>query len=151
MRILLALVLAGYSALLVKLMVFKDVPVIRIGHMMFAFGGTESGHPPNFIPFATIASYLAGEKGLLIGAVNLVGNIALLVPVGVLLPLIYSRISWSASALLGVLAGLAIEILQSILQIGIFDIDDVILNALGVVAGYALYRAGRYWLRRIGR
>lgn len=151
MRILLALVLAGYSALLVKFMVFKDVPVIRIGHMMFKFGGTESGYPPNFVPFATIASYLAGEKGLLIGAVNLVGNVVLLVPVGVLLPLIYSRMTWSASVLLGIAAGLSIELLQSVLQIGIFDIDDVILNALGVVVGYVLYRATRYWARRGGR
>jgi hypothetical protein len=45
-------VLAAYAVLLikVKVMVFKDVPVIRIGHLMFKFGGADANGQANFVP-----------------------------------------------------------------------------------------------------
>lgn len=80
-------ILSAYSALLIKVMVFKDIPLIRIGHLMLNFGGTQSGEA-NFVPFKTIVPYLFGDKGLIIVGLNLGGNILLLVPVGFLLPFI---------------------------------------------------------------
>jgi glycopeptide antibiotics resistance protein len=132
-------ILAIYSALLIKVMVFKDIPVIRIGHLMFNFGGTDATGQANFIPFKTILPYFFGYKGAIIAGINLIGNIALLVPVGLLAPFIYQKMSWGKSLALGLGYGLAIEGLQVILRVGIFDIDDVILNALGVVLGYLAF------------
>jgi hypothetical protein len=53
-------------------------------------------------------------------------------------------------------AGLAIEGTQVVLQVGIFDIDDVILNGFGVMAGYGVFtvlekklrsmKAGQIWI-----
>ncbi|RZK64936.1 MAG: hypothetical protein EOO85_29035, partial [Pedobacter sp.] len=73
-RIIPALILIAYSAFLVKIMIFKDVPLIRIGSLMVNFGGAQTG-PANLVPFKTILAYLLGEKGLMIGAINLIGNI----------------------------------------------------------------------------
>nr|WP_294869730.1 VanZ family protein [uncultured Pedobacter sp.] len=128
-------ILIAYSAILIKVMVFKDVPLIRIGSLMIYFGGSQTG-PANLVPFKTILVYLLGEKGLIIGGINLIGNIILLVPVGLLGPLAFPNITWKKMLALAVAAGFAIEGLQVILSVGIFDIDDVILNGLGVIIGY---------------
>ncbi|RJQ34257.1 VanZ family protein [Candidatus Parcubacteria bacterium] len=138
-RLISTIIFIAYSAILIKVMVFKDMPTIRIGHVMLNFGGAEAGHAPNFVPFTTIVPYLLGYKGLIIAGVNLVGNIALLVPIGFLAPLVYPNMTWKKSLALAVVAPLAIEIMQTVLRVGIFDIDDVILNALGVMIGYGTF------------
>lgn len=130
--------LIAYCAILIKVMVFKDLPIIRIGHLMFRFGGTQAGEA-NFVPFKTIWPYLRGDKGWLIAGLNLLGNIALLVPVGFLVPFVYRNMTWKKSLALAFAAGLAIEGMQELLRVGIFDIDDVILNGLGVVVGYWVF------------
>jgi len=135
---LLQLLLFGYCLLLIKIMVFKDVPLIHIGVLMLNFGGTHEGEP-NFIPFKTIFPYLAGEKGLLIGAINIVGNIILLVPVGLLMPYVFSAVDLKKSFVFAIFSGMLIEGMQSLLHVGIFDIDDVILNGLGYLIGYCTY------------
>lgn len=148
-RFVAASVLALYSALLIKVLVFKDLPTIHIGRLMFRFGGsTEGGHPTNFVPFMTIVPYLFGEQGFIIAGVNLAGNIALLVPVGLLAPLVFKNLTWQKALVLATAAGLTLEIMQAVLQIGIFDIDDVILNALGVMAGYWAFVLIAKWMRR---
>lgn len=134
-RLISAFILIAYGTALIKVMVFKDIPVIRIGSLMFNFGGTETGQA-NFLPFRTILPYLLGEKGLIIASINLVGNVALLVPIGFFLPFVYRRMTWQKSFILAVATGFAIEGMQATLRVGIFDIDDVILNALGVMVGY---------------
>ena len=139
--------LIAYCAILIKVMVFKDIPTIRIGSLMLNFAGTDAGHAPNFVPFKTIVPYLLGFKGWIIAGVNLVGNIALLIPIGFLVPFVYPNMTWKKSAALGVLAGLSIEVMQTVLRVGIFDIDDVILNALGVMIGYAAFAILANWIR----
>jgi glycopeptide antibiotics resistance protein len=44
--------------------------------------------------------------------------------------------TWKKTLALAIATGLAIEGMQEVLHVGIFDIDDVILNGLGVVIGY---------------
>ena len=141
------LIFFAYSALLVKIMVFKDLPTIKIGQLMLNFGGTDVGYGPNFVPFKTILPYLLGHKGWIIAGINLLGNIVLLVPLGFLAPLIFRDMSWKKSFMLAVVAGLSIEILQTVLHVGIFDIDDVILNALGVMIGYWKFIFLAKWIR----
>jgi glycopeptide antibiotics resistance protein len=116
-------------------MVLKDVPDVRLGAVRLNFGGTQTG-PANLIPFKTIAVYLSGEHGWLIGILNIMGNIFLLIPVGFLLPFVFSKMNWKKSIIPAICFGFLIEGMQVLLKVGIFDIDDVILNALGVMAGY---------------
>jgi|SRR2546421_5285925 len=141
------LLLIAYCAILIKVMVFKDIPPIRVGSLILNFAGTNGGHAPNFVPFKTIVPYLLGFKGWIIAGVNLIGNIALLVPIGFLVPFVYRSMTWKKSLALGVVAGLCIEVMQTVLRVGIFDIDDVILNAFGVVIGYAAFAILADWIR----
>lgn len=138
-RSLSAFLLAAYGVVLIRVMVFKDLPLIRIGNLMLNFGGTDTGHAPNFVPFKTIIPYVFGFKGWIIAGINLAGNIGLLVPVGFLAPFVFRNMTWKKSLALGVVSGCAIELMQVVLRVGIFDIDDVILNALGVMVGYFIY------------
>ena len=128
-----------YTALLFKVLVFKDLPMIRIGHLMFDFGGTHEG-AANWVPFKTILFYLMGSRGLLIGGINILGNIILLIPLGLLLPLVYRRLTNNKALIIFSAFCLMIEGVQAYLKIGIFDIDDVILNLLGCMIGYWTYR-----------
>lgn len=145
-RFLTALLLVIYSLILIKIMVFKDVPGIRVGQVMLNFGGTAEGQP-NFLPFTTILPYLIGENGFIIGGLNLGGNIALLVPIGLLLPLVLKNLAWKKNLIVAAASGFIIEISQVVLRVGIFDIDDVILNALGVMIGYWIYMFFAKWIQ----
>src|SRR4051812_32628733 len=51
--------LIAYSAILVRFVVFKAIPTIRIGHLRLRFGGSHTG-PGNFVPFKTIVPQLIG-------------------------------------------------------------------------------------------
>ena len=133
-----SILLLVYSVILVKVMVLKDVPMIRMGPVMLNFGGTQVGDP-NYVPFKTILPYLLGENGFLIGALNIGGNIAFLIPIGFLLPFVFARIDSKKSLVLAILSGMFIELTQVVLHLGIFDIDDVILNGLGVMVGFWIY------------
>jgi len=137
-RLTATIILIVYSAILVDVLVFKYLPLIRIGRMRLRFGGTQDG-PANFIPFKTILPYLLGEKGFMIAVLNLAGNILLLVPIGFLVPFIYPNMTWKKTLVLAVATGFALEGMQALLRVGIFDIDDLILNGLGVMAGYWLF------------
>jgi glycopeptide antibiotics resistance protein len=138
-RVVATILLIAYAAVLIKVMVLKDLPLITVGHIMLNFGGIDAGHPANFVPFRTIVPYLFGFKGLIIAGINLVGNIILLVPVGFLIPIVWRSVTWKSSLILSIVSGMLIELLQVALHVGIFDIDDVILNALGVMIGFWLY------------
>ena len=136
-----------YCVVLIEIMVFKDIPTIRVGSLMLNFGGTDANGQANFVPFRTIVPYLLGYEGWIIAGVNLVGNIVPLVPIGLLVPFVYRKIIWKKTFALSVIAGLTIETMQTILHVGIFDIDDVILNALGVMIGYWVFITFVKWAR----
>ncbi|REE95115.1 VanZ family protein [Thermomonospora umbrina] len=78
------------------------------------------------------------------------GNLALLAPLGVLLPVVFTRLRGPLRlALIGALLSLAIETVQGAVVLGrAFDVDDVILNTAGVVLAYLV--AGR-WISRLVR
>src|SRR5687768_8020651 len=116
-RLIPAIILIAYSVILIKVIVFKDVPLIRIGSLRINFGGTQEG-AANLIPFKTILPYLLGEKGLMIAGINLVGNIVILMPIGFLVPFVYRNMTWRKSFALAIAAGLAIEGTQAVLRVG---------------------------------
>jgi glycopeptide antibiotics resistance protein len=137
-RWLAACVLAAYGALLIRLVVFKDIPVIRIGHLRLRFAGTHTG-PGNFVPFKSIIPLLSGQGNQLIAMVNLFGNIIPFMPIGLLAPLVVPSISWQKALVLGVLTGLSFEVMEVVFRVGIFDVDDIMLNAFGVMLGYGVF------------
>ena len=139
-RWLAACALTAYGALLIRLVVFKLIPVIRIGHLRLRFAGTHTG-PGNFIPFKSIVPELSGRGNQLIAMVNFFGNIIPFMPIGLLAPLVVRSIScsWKKALVLGVGTGLSFEVMEVVFRVGIFDVDDIILNAFGVMAGYGVF------------
>ena len=73
---------------------------------------------------------------------NVVGNAALFIPSGIVLPIIYRQLNslWKVAAA-GALISLCTEILQLPFPSRASDIDDLIMNTLGVTVGYGFYAA----------
>lgn len=73
-------------------------------------------------------------------AINLLGNLLLLVPLGFLLPALFEK-SRSVFKIieLGFAVSLSIEISQFFLAVRIFDVDDIFLNTLGALLGYSIF------------
>ena len=71
---------------------------------------------------------------------NLLGNIIPFVPFGFLLPITYKKFSSTISVFFTGLASiLLIEIFQFFTKLGSFDVDDIILNMIGIVCGYLIF------------
>ena len=76
---------------------------------------------------------------------NTLGNLALLLPLGILLPLVSQRfLTLKRVLLLALCLSLSIETIQFVLwffgNARTVDIDDVILNTLGAGLGFAFYQ-----------
>ena len=71
---------------------------------------------------------------------NMVGNTLLFVPAGILLPKLYRkwRPFWRF-VLKAILTIALVETIQLFALLGVFDVDDIILNVLGMSFGYFLY------------
>ncbi len=82
-------------------------------------------------------SYRAVLDGKFIRLVEITGNIILFVPVGMLLFGILKRRSYSIG--IGILFSLFIESLQLFTKRGVFVIDDIIHNSIGVFLGVGLW------------
>lgn len=96
------------------------------------------GTPITYHPFHSLPSFIKELQEGRIG--NSFGNVILFMPVGVLIPMVTGckRIWHTAIASVGL--SLCIEVIQLISSRGCFDLDDVILNGLGTVIGFGIYR-----------
>lgn len=92
----------------------------------------------NLVPFQTIKMML-NVVNTSYGFFNLFGNILIFVPIGFSIPFLWkSRRSFLNTLLYGAGISVLIEILQLPLERGT-DIDDVILNTVGVILGFMVY------------
>lgn len=97
------------------------------------------------IPFRTIASSIDSyiRVGMEPSSINLIANIVVFVPMGYLIPLVLRRPSFLKTIVFSLAIILGIEIIQFKTCLGAADIDDVFLNMVGCVMGYALYVISR--------
>ena len=100
----------------------------------------------NLSPFHTINAFLrsflhGGLTQKRLAIVNLVGNVIMFVPFGLLLPDLYKGFRPFFRFFLKCLALIClVEIFQLVTLLGILDIDDVILNMVGFSLGYGIYK-----------
>lgn len=97
-------------------------------------------------PFFTIRNYLYvvthHEHGSLYRhcLINLLGNVVLFIPAGIFLPMLWKRLRNFFLFFLVCFVSIAlIEGLQLVTLLGSCDIDDLILNLVGMILGYLLY------------
>ena len=74
--------------------------------------------------------------------INIVGNIAVFIPIGFFSCLLWKKPSFWKALLAGLLTSIAIELAQYPLERGT-DIDDLWLNTLGALLGWTIYIAVR--------
>ncbi len=101
----------------------------------------------NFIPFKTIFINIQ-SLSVLHDFSNLVGNIAAFIPFGIFLVLLSKN---KGMSIIGVLAlslslSLCLECLQVLSSLGIFDVDDLILNTFGGLLGYGAIKFYRKFI-----
>ena len=90
----------------------------------------------NTEPFIHLFDYAIYKEAIL----NLVGNTALFIPLGIIWPSVYKELNTHTKVIAaGVGFSLLIEIIQLPFCDRVSDIDDVILNSLGFVIGYGIY------------
>jgi glycopeptide antibiotics resistance protein len=94
----------------------------------------------NAVPFKTIGIYLDNLDSAF-WVSQLVGNLLLLLPVGLFGPLVVPWLGrWWRVILVAALASAAIEVAQFQVPDRSADVDDVLLNTLGALLGYWLLR-----------
>lgn len=121
---------------------------VLIAGALLLFGGLFHldrgwGGAINLEPFYTIRRFLIHYRrtGSLSSLSNLLGNVLVLMPLGVLLPVLYRsmRRFWLFIPLAAVIA-VGVEVLQWRTGLGVADVDDSILNFCGAVISYMITR-----------
>lgn len=99
----------------------------------------------NFIPFINLYAYITApyiSLGYTVDFLkNLIGNIIIFIPMGYILPHYSIKLKLFGRFVLTVfLITLSIEIIQLFTLLGMFDINDIILNLIGAVIGFFLVK-----------
>lgn len=106
--------------------------------LLFFRPNDQNYHSMNLVPFSTIRFYLSGKANWLISFYNLAANVGLFIPYGIFLKLKKQK-SLLKLIFLPIIIIALIEILQFLTHRGSMDIDDLILNVLGIFFGYLFY------------
>lgn len=136
-----------YLYMLTKLILFKggpvDFEVVRVQLMAFL-------HQPDLIhtrtvnltPFQEISrdwnSLSHHRPG---AAIHLMGNVMAFIPLGMFIPMLMGNklLSGANVFLSSLILSLGYEVTQLLTGMGIFDVDDLMLNTLGGMIGYILF------------
>lgn len=111
----------------------------------------------NFVPFHTIAQFwgnLSSEWGYIVqrAFINLAGNIAMFVPLGLFLPYFWEKqrkFRWFLPTI--ILCITVVELLQLFTLLGSCDVDDLIFNTIGASIGFLIFWVFRRILNKRGK
>ena len=95
--------------------------------------------PPriNLIPLVNILDYDIKREA----AINIIGNISMFIPTGIIMPILYKRLDCLWKVLFaGAGLSFVIEMIQLLFPGSVTDIDDLILNTAGAAIGYGIYK-----------
>ena len=130
-----------YLLLVIKVIIFK-YPVSELRQIAASWEKgviLEGLEHANFTLFKTIRMYIDYAYKLN-SFENLVGNVVVFIPFGLLFPDVFKKgrnfLIMFLNALVFVIG---IEVFQLFSAFGAFDVDDILLNCLGAVIGYLIY------------
>jgi glycopeptide antibiotics resistance protein len=144
-KIISGIVLVAYLLVLTKKVLFKQGGPRHYKQYFSSeyknYSVSKGWKKANTVPFATINLY---KKGLQhhnsIAEYNLLGNFIGFVPFGILLPLFWPWFRHGIKTLLaGFMLSLGFETVQLLTGLGVWDVDDLLLNTAGTIAGYILF------------
>ena len=119
---------AVYAFVLIKIILLKS-------------GITPELRTIQYVPLSFIKDLTNPELALDVVLKNVLGNFAIFIPLGILLPILFNELSYIKTVFIGLFISIFFETLQYIVGFGMTDIDDLILNTLGCMTGAALYFA----------
>ena len=133
-----------FLLLLTKVILFKGSPQYYKNYFRTTYHNykiKEGIRKGNFVPFATIKLFSASQRMRMEYKVeNLLGNILIFIPLGFLLPLLIKRFRNTLAILLaGFFLSVFYECFQLATGIGVFDVDDMLLNTLGTAIGVIIF------------
>lgn len=123
-----------YGAVIIYFTLFSD----RLGRM-----NPYETYRYNLIPFTEIHRFIQYRHQVSMEAflINIIGNVVVFMPWGFLLPIwIPGKIRWYHIILYSFSFTFCIETMQLISHVGVFDVDDLIMNTIGGVAGWIIYK-----------
>jgi glycopeptide antibiotics resistance protein len=143
--------LVGCMLVLTKYILFKKSPRYYrhyFAHEYKHYRISDGWKQANTHPFSTIRLFSSARVSSEYSYENIGGNIIGFIPLGILLPLIFPFLQ-TFLRVSGVvfLISLLFETTQLVGGIGVFDVDDLLLNTAGGMIGYLLYAITR-WLMR---
>lgn len=123
----------------VRYLVIALAPVWAIGVANLTVFVSSGVGLRNAVPFRTIGGYLSdGDLPVQIRVRNLSGNLVMLAPLGLVLAAV-TRWRLARVAVCVLMVSASIELWQLLVATGrSVDVDDVILNVTGGIAGWAL-------------
>lgn len=124
----------AYLVVLIRIVLFKQVTLYNL---FAAIGSME--RTISIIPFKSLLDMINNNISVTRILENILGNIAIFIPFGLLLPIVQKDKS-KKIILYGLITSALIEIIQYVFALGSSDIDDLMLNTLGTVIGYLLYK-----------
>ncbi len=140
--IILIIIYIAYFLLMAKILLFKNVAPSEI----FS-SDREISRTLAIIPFQSIMKYY--NSGVLWASVlNVIGNIVIFIPFGIYLTLYTKNKTLKKATFITLVTSLSVEVVQYVLDIGIADIDDIILNVIGGVVGVLVYKILRLILKQ---
>lgn len=84
--------------------------------------------------------------------VNILGNVLAFTPFGFLLPLLNKAYrKFYLITFISILFSFAIELSQLLLKVGVFDVDDILMNSLGGVLGYLVFMVSHAFYKKYER
>ena len=128
--------LVWYLTTLVVVVWFPCLPMLIFGKISLAEFSADTFFFGEYANNGRFLSIFSGRFSALQDA-ELLSNIALFVPYGILLPTAFRRLRWWAVDLIALGTTLVIELVQPFVGRS-FDVDDIIANTLGAVIGCAL-------------
>ena len=141
-RTIIELVAFAHVVVLANVALFP-IPVDQL-LVLDARSAASSGGGLNLVPFATIGPVLTGHAPPLAARIAVL-NLFVLTPAGVYLPALFESLrSWRGLAIVAIAGGVSVEAAQLAISTVFgfpyrtIDIDDVILNALGIAIGWLI-------------
>lgn len=142
----LALAFIGYMVLLIYFLFFSE-----------EYGRTThyTEYQYNLTLFRELSRYIKYRDvvGIDYFLINVVGNVVVFMPFGFFVPSLErkkhrSALEFLKITVMGFLFSLAVETVQLVTKVGCFDVDDLLLNTIGVAFGYICYRICRWILAK---
>ncbi|MGN1205931.1 MAG: VanZ family protein [Eubacterium sp.] len=128
---LMSLAFAGYMILLIYFLFFSEEYGRTVHYTEYQY---------NLVLFHEISRYIKYREivGIEYFLINIVGNIVVFMPFGFFVPNL-KKWDFLRVVIAGFFFSLAVETVQLVTKVGTFDVDDLLLNTIGVMLGCICY------------